>query len=188
MGIARGIQKILQDYRSLQDIIAIMGMDELSEEDKLTVARALKIQRFLSQPFQVAEVFTGHAGKLVTMEQTISGFTEILAGKYDHFPRSHSTWLETFQRSLPRQSDWPLRPVTKFTAALFAVHLLLKKIISSRVPITTTCQHRSTTTLFNCPQKECFARRSKTVSKLEYCYKLILQKPPLFCLLFVDVG
>merc|ERR1712029_21041 len=103
-------------------------------------------------------------------------------------PRSHSTWLETFQRSLPRQSDWPLRPVTKFTAALFAVHLLLKKIISSRVPITTTCQHRSTTTLFNCPQKECFARRSKTVSKLEYCYKLILQKPPLFCLLFVDVG
>ena len=61
-------------------------MDELSEEDKLTVARARKIQRFLSQPFQVAEVFTGHAGKLVTMEQTISGFTEILAGKYDHLP------------------------------------------------------------------------------------------------------
>merc|ERR1719351_108225 len=85
-GIARGIQKILQDYKSLQDIIAILGMDELSEEDKLTVARARKIQRFLSQPFQVAEVFTGHAGKLVTMEQTISGFTEILAGKYDHLP------------------------------------------------------------------------------------------------------
>merc|ERR1712174_62390 len=85
-GIARGIQKILQDYKSLQDIIAILGMDELSEEDKLTVARARKIQRFLSQPFQVAEVFTGHAGKLVTMEQTISGFTEILSGKYDHLP------------------------------------------------------------------------------------------------------
>merc|ERR1711982_25067 len=84
--IARGVQKILQDYKSLQDIIAILGMDELSEEDKLTVARARKIQRFLSQPFQVAEVFTGHAGKLVTMEQTISGFTEILAGKYDHLP------------------------------------------------------------------------------------------------------
>ena len=61
-------------------------MDELSEEDKLTVARARKIQRFLSQPFQVAEVFTGHAGKLVTMEQTIAGFTEILSGKYDHLP------------------------------------------------------------------------------------------------------
>merc|ERR1711982_267773 len=84
--IARGVQKLLQDYKSLQDIIAILGMDELSEEDKLTVARARKIQRFLSQPFQVAEVFTGHAGKLVTMEQTISGFTEILAGKYDHLP------------------------------------------------------------------------------------------------------
>merc|ERR1712029_256186 len=84
--IARGVQKILQDYKSLQDIIAILGMDELSEEDKLTAARARKIQRFLSQPFQVAEVFTGHAGKLVTMEQTISGFTEILSGKYDHLP------------------------------------------------------------------------------------------------------
>merc|ERR1719297_346086 len=84
--IARGVQKILQDYKSLQDIIAILGMDELSEEDKLTVARARKIQRFLSQPFQVAEVFTGHAGKLVTLEQTIEGFQEILAGKYDHLP------------------------------------------------------------------------------------------------------
>merc|ERR1711883_26810 len=84
--VARNIQKILQDYKSLQDIIAILGMDELSEEDKLTVSRARKIQRFLSQPFQVAEVFTGHAGKLVTMEQTIEGFSEILSGKYDHLP------------------------------------------------------------------------------------------------------
>merc|ERR1712156_1278347 len=84
--VARGVQKLLQDFKSLQDIIAILGMDELSEEDKLTVARARKIQRFLSQPFQVAEVFTGHAGKLVTMEQTIAGFTEILSGKYDHLP------------------------------------------------------------------------------------------------------
>eukprot|EP00096_Caligus_rogercresseyi_P000375 TRINITY_DN107_c0_g1_i1.p1 TRINITY_DN107_c0_g1~~TRINITY_DN107_c0_g1_i1.p1 ORF type:complete len:505 (+),score=204.49 TRINITY_DN107_c0_g1_i1:75-1589(+) len=84
--VARNIQKILQDYKSLQDIIAILGMDELSEEDKLTVSRARKIQRFLSQPFQVAEVFTGHAGKLVSMEQTISGFKEILSGKYDHLP------------------------------------------------------------------------------------------------------
>merc|ERR1719415_304287 len=84
--VARNIQKILQEYKSLQDIIAILGMDELSEEDKLTVSRARKIQRFLSQPFQVAEVFTGHAGKLVTMEQTIEGFKEILTGKYDHLP------------------------------------------------------------------------------------------------------
>merc|ERR1739849_53730 len=78
--IARGVQKILQDYKSLQDIIAILGMEELSEEDKLTVARARKIQRFLSQPFQVAEVFTGHAGKFVTLQETIAGFTEILSG------------------------------------------------------------------------------------------------------------
>merc|ERR1712179_815745 len=84
--IARGVQKILQDYKSLQDIIAILGMDELSEEDKLKVARARKIERFLSQPFQVAEVFTGKEGKLVTMEQTIQGFSEILDGKYDHLP------------------------------------------------------------------------------------------------------
>lgn len=84
--IARGVQKILQDYKSLQDIIAILGMDELSEEDKLTVARARKIQRFLSQPFQVAEVFTGHAGKLVPLEETIKGFTKILQGELDHLP------------------------------------------------------------------------------------------------------
>merc|ERR1711902_460549 len=84
--IARGVQKILQDYKSLQDIIAILGMDELSEEDKLKVARARKIERFLSQPFQVAEVFTNNPGKLVPIDQTISGFKAILAGKYDHLP------------------------------------------------------------------------------------------------------
>uniref|UniRef100_A0A3B4AM38 H(+)-transporting two-sector ATPase n=1 Tax=Periophthalmus magnuspinnatus TaxID=409849 RepID=A0A3B4AM38_9GOBI len=82
--VARGVQKILQDYKSLQDIIAILGMDELSEEDKLTVARARKIQRFLSQPFQVAEVFTGHMGKLVPLKETIKGFKAILGGK-EHF-------------------------------------------------------------------------------------------------------
>jgi len=85
-GVARGVQKILQDYKSLQDIIAILGMDELSEEDKLKVARARKIERFLSQPFQVAEVFTNNPGKLVPIDQTISGFKEILDGKYDHLP------------------------------------------------------------------------------------------------------
>merc|ERR1711885_16 len=84
--IARGVQKILQDYKSLQDIIAILGMDELSEEDKLTVARARKIQRFLSQPFQIAEVFTGHLGKLVNLTETISGFKKILNGELDHLP------------------------------------------------------------------------------------------------------
>merc|ERR1712073_238114 len=84
--IARNVQKILQDYKSLQDIIAILGMDELSEEDKLKVARARKIERFLSQPFQVAEVFTNNPGKLVPIAETISGFQAIMAGKYDHLP------------------------------------------------------------------------------------------------------
>merc|ERR1711877_59182 len=84
--IARSTQKILQDYKSLQDIIAILGMDELSEEGKLKVARARKIERFLSQPFQVAEVFTSNPGKLVPIAETISGFKDILAGKYDHLP------------------------------------------------------------------------------------------------------
>lgn len=81
----------LQDYKSLQDIIAILGMDELSEEDKLTVARARKIQRFLSQPFQVAEVFTGHLGKLVPLKDTIKGFKSILGGLYP--PPTHAPVL-----------------------------------------------------------------------------------------------
>merc|ERR1712211_97225 len=84
--IARSTQKILQDYKSLQYIIAILGMDELSEEDKIKVARARKVERFLSQPFQVAEVFTNNPGKLVPIAETISGFKDILAGKYDHLP------------------------------------------------------------------------------------------------------
>merc|ERR1719264_2288904 len=85
-GVARDVQKLLQDYKSLQDIIAIPGMDELSEEDKIKVARARKVERFLSQPFQVAEVFTNNPGKLVPIAETISGFKEILAGKFDHLP------------------------------------------------------------------------------------------------------
>jgi F-type H+-transporting ATPase subunit beta len=86
--IARSVQKILQTYKSLQDIIAILGMDELSEEDKLTVARARKIQRFLSQPFHVAEVFTGSPGVFVPLDETIRGFKEILDGQYDHLPEA----------------------------------------------------------------------------------------------------
>merc|ERR1712165_206492 len=85
-GVARDVQKLLQDYKSLQDIIAILGMDELSEEDKVKVARARKVERFPSQPFQVAEVFTNNPGKLVPIAETISGFKDILAGKYDHLP------------------------------------------------------------------------------------------------------
>ena len=82
--VAREVQKILQTYKSLQDIIAILGMDELSEEDKLIVARARKIQRFLSQPFFVAEVFTGSPGKLVDLESTIKGFDAICKAEYHH--------------------------------------------------------------------------------------------------------
>jgi len=87
-GVAREVQKILQTYKSLQDIIAILGMDELSEEDKLTVARARKIQRFLSQPFFVAEVFTGSPGKLVSLDSTIKSFDAICKGEYDHLPEA----------------------------------------------------------------------------------------------------
>jgi F-type H+-transporting ATPase subunit beta len=83
---ARGVQAILQRYKELQDIIAILGMDELSEEDKLTVTRARKIQRFLSQPFHVAEVFTGSPGMYVSLKDTIRGFKAIIAGEYDNLP------------------------------------------------------------------------------------------------------
>jgi F-type H+-transporting ATPase subunit beta len=85
---ARQVQEILQSYRALRDIIAILGMDELSEEDKLTVARARKIQRFLSQPFHVAEVFTGSPGKLVPLDETIKGFKGLCNGDYDHLPEA----------------------------------------------------------------------------------------------------
>lgn len=86
--VARGVQSVLQKYKDLQDIIAILGMDELSEEDKLVVERARKIERFLSQPFFVAEVFTGSPGKYISLEDTIAGFKGILEGKYDHLPEN----------------------------------------------------------------------------------------------------
>jgi F-type H+-transporting ATPase subunit beta len=87
-GVARGVQSILQKYKDLQDIIAILGMDELSEEDKVTVDRARKIEKFLSQPFHVAEIFTGAPGKYVKLEDTIAGFKGIIAGDYDHMPEN----------------------------------------------------------------------------------------------------
>jgi len=86
--VARGVQKILQDLKGLQDIIAILGMDELSEDDKLTVARARKVQRFLSQPFTVAENFTGTKGEIVPLTQAIADFKAVLAGEYDHLPEA----------------------------------------------------------------------------------------------------
>ena len=85
---ARRVQETLQKYKSLQDIIAILGMDELSEEDKLVVARARKIQRFLSQPFHVAEVFTNIPGKFVAIEDTVKSFKAVVDGEYDHLPEA----------------------------------------------------------------------------------------------------
>lgn len=99
---AREVQRILQTYKSLQDIIAILGMDELSEEDKLTVSRARKIQRFLSQPFHVAEVFTGFAGVFVSLEDTIKGFKGIIAGEYDHLPEAAFYMVGTIEDAVAK--------------------------------------------------------------------------------------
>jgi F-type H+-transporting ATPase subunit beta len=100
--VAREVQRILQTYKSLQDIIAILGMDELSEEDKLTVARARKIQRFLSQPFHVAEVFTGTPGVFVGLEDTIRGFTGIVEGEYDHLPEAAFYMVGTIDEAVEK--------------------------------------------------------------------------------------
>ena len=100
--VARDVQRVLQTYKSLQDIIAILGMDELSEEDRLTVARARKIQRFLSQPFHVAEVFTGTPGVLVSLEDTIKGFKGIVAGEHDDMPESAFYMVGTIDEAIAK--------------------------------------------------------------------------------------
>ncbi len=100
--VARAVQKTLQSYKALQDIIAILGMDELSEEDKLTVARARKIQRFLSQPFHVAEVFTGTPGVFVALEDTIRGFKAIVNGEYDHLPEAAFYMVGTIEEAVEK--------------------------------------------------------------------------------------
>ena len=100
--VARAVQGTLQRYKELKDIIAILGMDELSEEDKLTVARARKIQRFLSQPFFVAEVFTGSPGKYVSLKDTISGFKGLVEGEYDHIPEQAFYMVGTIDEALER--------------------------------------------------------------------------------------
>jgi F-type H+-transporting ATPase subunit beta len=97
--VARGIQRVLQRYRDLQDIIAILGIDELSDEDKLTVARARKIERFLSQPMFVAERFTGTAGQYVPISETVRGFKEILDGKCDDVPESAFLYVGTVEQA-----------------------------------------------------------------------------------------
>ncbi|MEO1793002.1 MAG: F0F1 ATP synthase subunit beta [Pseudomonadota bacterium] len=100
--VARGVQSTLQRYKALQDIIAILGMDELSEEDKLTVARARKIERFLSQPFFVAEVFTGSPGKLVDLQDTIKGFRGLINGDYDHLPEQAFYMVGTIEEAMAK--------------------------------------------------------------------------------------
>ena len=100
--VARDVQRVLQTYKSLQDIIAILGMDELSEEDRLTVARARKIQRFLSQPFHVAEVFTGNPGVFVKLEDTVKGFKGIVKGDYDHLPEQAFYMVGTIEQAVEK--------------------------------------------------------------------------------------
>ena len=100
--VARGVQELLQKYNSLQDIIAILGMDELSDEDRLTVSRARKVQKFLSQPFHVAEVFTGTKGVFVDLKDTIKGFKGILEGLYDDIPEQAFYMVGTIEQVLEK--------------------------------------------------------------------------------------
>ncbi|MBS5101008.1 MAG: F0F1 ATP synthase subunit beta, partial [Veillonella sp.] len=99
------VQEVLQKYRDLQDIIAILGMEELSDEDKLTVSRARKIQRFLSQPFFVAEVFTGSPGKYVPLSETLRGFREILDGKHDELPEGAFYMVGTIDEAVQKAKE-----------------------------------------------------------------------------------
>ena len=105
MELQEKCRKILQTYKSLQDIIAILGMDELSEEDKLVVMRARKIQRFLSQPFFVAEVFTGWPGKLVDLDSTIKSFDAICKGEYDHLPEAAFYMVGTIEEAIKKAEN-----------------------------------------------------------------------------------
>jgi F-type H+-transporting ATPase subunit beta len=100
--VAQGVKRILQRYKELQDIIAILGMDELSEEDKLTVARARKIERFLSQPFHVAEPFTGNKGIYVPVKETVRSFKEILEGKHDELPEAAFMYVGTIEQAVEK--------------------------------------------------------------------------------------
>ena len=100
--VARDVQFVLQQYKDLQDIIAILGMDELSDDDKLTVARARKIQKFMSQPFFVAEQFTGTPGRYVSMEDTVSGFEAILAGEVDELGENAFSYVGTIDEAIEK--------------------------------------------------------------------------------------
>jgi F-type H+/Na+-transporting ATPase subunit beta len=103
--VARGVQAILQRYKELQDIIAILGMDELSEDDRRVVNRARRVQKFLSQPFHVAEVFTGRPGKFVKLEDTVRSFKEILAGKYDDLPEDAFYMVGSIEEAIAKAEE-----------------------------------------------------------------------------------
>jgi F-type H+-transporting ATPase subunit beta len=103
--VGRGVQRILQRYKELQDIIAILGIEELSDEDKLIVARARKVQRFLSQPFHVAEAFTGRPGVYVPLKETIAGFKEILAGEHDELPEEAFYMVGTIEEAAKKAEE-----------------------------------------------------------------------------------
>jgi F-type H+-transporting ATPase subunit beta len=103
--VARGVQSVLQRYKELKDIIAILGMDELSEEDKQTVSRARKIERFLSQPFFVAEIFTGSPGKYVPLKETIASFKGILGGEYDHMPEQAFYMVGSIEEAIEKAKN-----------------------------------------------------------------------------------
>jgi len=119
--VARGVQGILQRYKELKDIIAILGMDELSEDDKLVVARARKIERFLSQPFFVAEVFNGTPGKYVSLKETIRGFKGILNGEYDHIPEQAFYMVGTIDEALEKAKKGELGILPNHTPLMTAI-------------------------------------------------------------------
>ena len=122
--VATGIQQVLQKYKDLQDIIAILGLDELSEEDKKTVERARKIEKFLSQPFFVAEVFTGSPGKYVTLQETLEGFGGILEGKYDHIPENAFYMVGSIQEVLEKAKN--MKKIPKgFVMALLKISVVV---------------------------------------------------------------
>ena len=112
--MARGVQGVLQRYKELKDIIAILGMDELSEEDKAVVARARKVQRFLSQPFFVAETFTGSPGKYVSLKDTIRGFKGIIEGEYDHLPEQAFYMVGGSKKPSRKVRRWPRKRPPEF--------------------------------------------------------------------------
>ncbi len=131
--VARDVQRVLQTYKSLQDIIAILGMDELSEEDKLTVARARKIQRFLSQPFHVAEVFTGTPGVLVSLEDTIKGFKGIVAGEYDEMPEAAFYMVGTIEEAVDKARKMAAEAAYLSTPTLMADRVQFELVTPERL-------------------------------------------------------